>query len=225
MRHWLIPTAKPSERCIMLDASGLLKMVRNLAWVGVVVALAALALGFWRADQAQRQTSLSDVSQLVGGPFELTDNKGRKITEKDFLGRPLLVFFGFTHCPDVCPTTLFEATTWLKALGSDADRLQVLFVSVDPARDTQELLDTYLQAFDSRIRAATGTKAQIDAMVQAYKAIYRFVPTSAGNYTVDHTALIFMMDGRGRFVGTIDYHEKQEVALQKLKRLISIASL
>lgn len=205
----------------MLDASGLLKMVRNLAWMGVVVATGALALGFWRADQVQQNASMSDVSQLVGGPFELTDNKGRKITEKDFLGRPLLVFFGFTHCPDVCPTTLFEATTWLKALGSDADRLQVLFVSVDPARDTQELLDTYLQAFDRRIRAATGTKMQIDAMVQAYKATYRFVPTSAGNYTVDHTALMFMMDGKGRFVGTIDYHGKQEIALQKLRRLLA----
>lgn len=135
------------------------------------------------------------------------------------------MIFGFTHCPDVCPTTLFEATSWLKSLGSDADQLQVLFVSVDPARDTQELLDTYLQAFDPRIRAATGTKAQIDAMVQAYKATYRFVPTSAGNYTVDHTALMFMLDSRGRFVETIDYHEKQEVALQKLKRLISISSL
>jgi len=216
---------KTGRRLIMLDASSLLKIVRNIAWVGVVVALVAFGLGYWRANQLQSGNSPADVSQLVGGPFELTDSKGRKITEKDFLGRPLLVFFGFTHCPDVCPTTLFEATTWLKALGSDADRLQVLFVSVDPARDTQELLDTYLQAFDSRIRAATGTKAQIDAMVQAYKATYRFVPTSAGNYTVDHTALMFMLDSRGRFVGTIDYHEKQEVALQKLKRLISISSL
>ena len=209
----------------MLDASGLLKIVRNIAWIGVMVATVALGLGFWRADQAEKITTTSNVSQLVGGPFELVDNKGQKIAERDFLGRPLLVFFGFTHCPDVCPTTLFEATSWLKSLGSDADQLQVLFVSVDPARDTQELLDTYLQAFDPRIRAATGTKAQIDAMVQAYKATYRFVPTSAGNYTVDHTALMFMLDSRGRFVGTIDYHEKQEVALQKLKRLISISSL
>lgn len=204
----------------MLDASNLLKIVRNIAWFGVVVAVAALGIGYWRANQPQPGNSPADVSQLVGGPFELTDSKGRTITEKDFLGRSLVVFFGFTHCPDVCPTTLFEATTWLKVLGPDADRLQVLFVSVDPGRDTPELLDTYLQAFDPRIRAATGTKAQIDSMVQAYKATYRFVPTSAGNYTVDHTALMFMLDGKGRFVGTIDYHEKQNIALQKLGNLL-----
>lgn len=204
----------------MLDASSLLRIVRNIAWVGVAVVVAAFGVGYWKANQPHSDNAPAGVSQLVGGPFELTDNKGRKITEKDFLGRSLVVFFGFTHCPDVCPTTLFEATTWLKVLGPDADRLQVLFVSVDPGRDTPELLDTYLQAFDPRIRAATGTKAQIDAMVQAYKATYRFVPTSAGNYTVDHTALMFMLDGKGRFVGTIDYHEKQDIALQKLGNLL-----
>lgn len=221
MRLWLIRMAKTGRHFIMPDASGLLKIIRNIAWAGVLVAMIAFGISYWKANQPQQGNAPLKVSQLVGGSFVLTDSKGQTITEKDFLGRPFLVFFGFTHCPDVCPTTLFEASTWLKSLGSDADRLQVLFVSVDPGRDTPELLNTYLQAFDPRIKAATGTKSQIDAIVQSYKATYRIVPAGTGNYTVDHTALMFMMDSKGRFFGTIDYHEKTEIALEKLRRLLS----
>jgi protein SCO1/2 len=129
------------------------------------------------------------------------------------------VFFGFTHCPDVCPTTLVEITTLLQAVGRDADRIQVLFVSVDPQRDTPELLSQYLQSFDARILAASGSKEQIDAMVAAYRATYRFVPTSGDGYTVNHTASMFMMDSQGRFIGTIDFHEDREMALAKIRRL------
>jgi protein SCO1 len=200
-----------------------LKIIRYIAWGGVAVLGAfasALALGWWHVDGPGRPAVVrQEPTTAIGGPFSLTDHGRDTITERSFLGRPFLVFFGFTHCPDVCPTTLFETTAWLQAAGRDADRIQVLFVSVDPRRDTPELLSQYLQSFDPRIIAASGTKEQIDAMVAAYRATYRFVPTSGDGYTVDHTASMFMMDSKGRFVGTIDFHENRETALAKIKRL------
>ena len=200
-----------------------LKIIRYVAWGGVAVfgTLAlALALGWWQVDGPGRPVVVrQEPTTAIGGPFTLTNHRREVITERSFLGRPFLVFFGFTHCPDVCPTTLVEITTWLQAVGRDADRIQVLFVSVDPQRDTPELLSQYLQSFDARILAASGSKEQIDAMVAAYRATYRFVPTSGDGYTVDHTASMFMMDSQGRFIGTIDFHEDREMALAKIRRL------
>lgn len=200
-----------------------LRIVRYIAWAGVAIlgpVAVALVLGWWQVDGPARPSmACQQPATAIGGPFVLTDHRRETITEKTFLGRPFLVFFGFTHCPDVCPTTLFETTAWLRAAGTEADRIQVLFVSVDPQRDTPELLSHYLQSFDPRIVAATGTKEQIDAMIAAYRATYSFVPTGGDGYTVDHTASMFLMDSTGRFVGTIDYHENRETALAKIRRL------
>lgn len=124
----------------------------------------------------------------VGGPFRLTKQDGALLSDADLKGRPFAVFFGFTHCPEVCPTTLWEMSEALRQLDSTADDLRVLFVSLDPARDTPEMLKTYLQSFDARIVGLTGAQAEVEAVAKAYRVYWRKVPTADGDYTLDHTA-------------------------------------
>jgi protein SCO1/2 len=205
----------------------LLKTIRIAAWAAVGIASLlgfALALGWWQVDGPGRR-DLSGGLEIkglpqIGGPFTLVDHTGRTITEKDIMGRPALVFFGFTHCPDVCPTTLLAITNRLKALGQAGDRLQVLFITADPERDTPEQMALYLQSFDPRIIGLSGTREQVDRAVAAYKAVAKKVPLAGGGYNVDHTASVFMMDSAGRFAGLIDHHESQEMAVAKMRRLV-----
>ena len=155
----------------------------------------------------------------IGGPFRLTSHEGKAFTDEDLKGKPFAVFFGFTHCPEVCPTTLYDLTQDLEALGKDADRMRVAFITVDPAQDTPELMKTYLASFDPRIVGLTGTEEEIAAVAKAYKVYYRKVPTESG-YTMDHTATILLMDSRGEFYGTSNFQESQEVRREKLRQLI-----
>jgi protein SCO1/2 len=155
----------------------------------------------------------------IGGPFKLTTQDGKPFTDENLKGKPFAVFFGFTHCPEVCPTTLYDLTQDLAALGKDADNLSVAFVTVDPARDTPELLKTYLASFDPRIVGLTGTEEEIAAVAKAYKVYYRKVPTDS-DYTMDHTATIFLMDSRGDFYGTSNFQESQDIRRGKLKKLV-----
>ena len=155
----------------------------------------------------------------IGGPFRLTSHEGRAFTDQDLKGKPFAVFFGFTHCPEVCPTTLYDLTQDLEALGRDADKMRVAFITVDPARDTPELMKTYLASFDPRIVGLTGTEDEIAAVAKAYKVYYRKVPTDS-DYTMDHTATILLMDSRGEFYGTSNFQESQEVRREKLRKLI-----
>ena len=155
----------------------------------------------------------------IGGPFRLTSHEGKAFTDEDLKGKPFAVFFGFTHCPEVCPTTLYDLTQDLESLGKDADRMRVAFITVDPAQDTPELMKTYLASFDPRIVGLTGTEEEIAAVAKAYKVYYRKVPTESG-YTMDHTATILLMDSRGEFYGTSNFQESQEVRREKLRQLI-----
>ncbi|CAH1656378.1 SCO family protein [Chelatococcus asaccharovorans] len=155
------------------------------------------------------------VTSSVGGPFTLTSQDGRTVTEKDLRGAPFLVFFGFTHCPDVCPTTLFEASELLRAAGSQGDKLRILFVTVDPERDTPEVMKSYLSAFDPRIIGLSGSPEAIAAIVKSYKVYARKVPTSDG-YTMDHTAMVYLMDAKGRFVNGFDLKRAPDVAAKDL---------
>ncbi|GEO17894.1 SCO family protein [Microvirga aerophila] len=155
----------------------------------------------------------------IGGPFKLTTQDGKPFTDENLKGKPFAVFFGFTHCPEVCPTTLYDLTQDLAALGKDADNLRVAFVTVDPARDTPELLKTYLASFDPRIVGLTGTEEEIAATAKAYKVYYRKVPTDS-DYTMDHTATIFLMDSKGDFYGTSNFQESQDIRRGKLKKLV-----
>ncbi|MCP4380046.1 MAG: SCO family protein [Hyphomicrobiales bacterium] len=185
---------------------------------GSVVALTILA----DTDQVAVAKQGTGVAS-VGGPFTLTDEDGNRVTEADFIGKPTAMFFGFTFCPEVCPTTLFELTGYIEKLGPDADKLNYVFVSVDWERDGPAELATYISAFDERIRGLSGTEAEIAAVAKAYRVFYRRVPTDDGDYTVDHTASVYLMDSEGQFVGTISYDEDPDNALAKLKRLAEAA--
>ena len=160
----------------------------------------------------------------IGGPFSLVDHHGKAVTEREYLGKPTLVFFGFTFCPDVCPTTLLELTDRLRELGTDADRLNVLFITVDPERDTPEQLALYLSSFDPRIIGLSGTEQNVAKVMTEYRAFARKVPLKDGGYTMDHTATVYMMNKNGQFVGLMNYQEPEATARAKLRRLLDDAA-
>ena len=155
----------------------------------------------------------------VGGPFNLVDQNSKPITDQDMKGRPFLVFFGFTHCPDVCPTTLFEVSEIFRALGPEAKDVRALFVTVDPERDTPEVLKDYLSSFDPRIIGVTGDEAAIAAVEKAYRVYAKKVPTDGGDYTMDHTAIVYLMNKDGRFVAPFNMKRRPEEAAADLQAL------
>ncbi|MGQ4273884.1 SCO family protein [Terrihabitans sp. B22-R8] len=157
----------------------------------------------------------------VGGAFSLTDHRGQRISDADLKGRPYALFFGFTHCPDVCPTALFELSLILKELGDEANDLRILFVSVDPERDTEQVLANYVAAFDPRITGLRGTPEETAAIARAFKAVYRRVPLDSESYTMDHTALVYLMDRRGQFFDSVDYRADQATQIARFRRLIA----
>lgn len=157
----------------------------------------------------------------VGGPFALTTHEGGRLASEDLRGRPWVLFFGFAHCPDVCPTTLFELTGALAALGPEGEEVTALFVTVDPERDTQELLAAYMDAFDNRITALRGTTQETATVARAFRATYRKVPLEGGSYTMDHTAIIYLMDRDGNLFDRIDYLEDFDTQVEKLRRLLA----
>lgn len=158
----------------------------------------------------------------IGGPFRLVAHTGAVLDSRDLSGKPLIVFFGFTHCPDVCPTALATLSQDLRDLGPDADRLQAVFVTVDPERDTWEALAQYMRAFDPRILALTGTPEEIKAVTKDYKVFSEKVPTASGDYTMNHTASVFLMDREGRLKSTIAQGESREAAMMKLRLLLGL---
>ncbi|MGE0752309.1 MAG: SCO family protein [Variibacter sp.] len=156
----------------------------------------------------------------VGGAFKLTDQNGATVTDADLKGKPFLVFFGFTHCPDVCPTTLFEVSEVMRALGPKADGVRALFVTVDPDRDTPKALKDYLSSFDPHLIGLTGDQAAIDQISKAYRVYAKKVPTKDGDYTMDHTALVYLMDKQGHFVAPFNLKRKPEEAAADLSRYL-----
>jgi protein SCO1/2 len=156
----------------------------------------------------------------IGGPFQLTDQSGQTVTEKSLQGRPTLIFFGFTHCPDVCPTALFEISELLHAMGNDADRVNAYFVSVDPERDSKEAIKDYLSSFDPHLKGLTGDPEAIAKVLSAYRVYAKKVPLKDGDYTMDHTALTYLMDRDGKFVAPFNLNRPPEVAAAELKKYL-----
>jgi protein SCO1 len=156
----------------------------------------------------------------VGGPFNLVDQNSKPITDKDMNGHPFLVFFGFTHCPDVCPTTLFEVSEILRALGPGAKDVRALFITVDPERDTPKVLKDYLSSFDPRVIGVTGDEASIAAVIKAYRVYAKKVPQDGGGYTMDHTAIVYLMGKDGRFVTPFNMKRRPNEAAEDLKRYL-----
>ena len=157
-------------------------------------------------------------SAAIGGPFSLVDQDGKPITDANFKGKPFLVFFGYTHCPDICPTTLFEVSEVFRALGNDADKTAGLFVTVDPERDTPAVMKDYLSSFDPHLRGATGTLQQVAAAEKGYRVYAKKVPAKDGDYSMDHTALVYLMDKRGDFVAPFNLQRKPSEAAADLRR-------
>jgi protein SCO1 len=158
----------------------------------------------------------------IGGPFTLVDDTGATVTEKNIAGKPYVMYFGYTFCPDVCPTTLLDLSRWIKKLGPDADRLNYVFVTVDPERDTVQSMHAYLSSFDKHIRGYSGTPAEIAQIAKEYRVYYKKVPTEDGGYTMDHTAVLYLMGPDGKLVTAIPYQEDDASAIAKLKNLAAL---
>lgn len=170
--------------------------------------------------RARDDGGLSEPLASIGGPFVLTDTDGKPFDSVSLAGKPFAVFFGFTHCPEVCPTTLNDLTLAFNELGDKANELRAVFVTVDPERDTPQALKDYLQSFDARILALTGSADEIAKVAKLYRVYYAKQPTSDGSYTMDHTALVYLMNRDGKFVGTLDFHEDPDVRVKKLEKLL-----
>lgn len=198
-----------------------LRLLQTALWA--VALTAAGMFGLYSAGvigAGAQHTATAPAVAEIGGSFRLTSHKAATVTDRDFKGKPFAVFFGFTHCPEVCPTTLFELSELLKELGPEANKITPVFITVDPERDTKEVLSEYLQAFDPRIIGLTGTEAEVDAAARAYKAYRRKVPSGENNYTMDHTAIVYLMNREGRMANSLDGHKPRETRLRKLQRLI-----
>lgn len=195
-----------------------LRAFRLTVWAAIVVLgwFVIVSTQLTGADPAS-ETSIG--APKVGGPFSLVSHTGKRVDNRSLAGRPYLVFFGFTNCPEICPTTLFELTDLITALGPVADGFETLFITVDPERDTQEVLARYMTSFDSRILALRGTAAETTSALKAFSAYAKKVPLEAGGYTMDHTAGVFLVKADGGFGGMMDIHEPRETRLEKLRRL------
>ncbi|AXU20494.1 SCO family protein [Novosphingobium sp. THN1] len=185
------------------------------AGVSVLIALAVIYdRGHPPGDPASQYAS------AFGGPFVLTAPDGSSVTDKTLAGKPYAIFFGFTRCPDVCPTSLARMARLRKQLGPDGAKFNIVFVSVDPGHDKPADIGNYVALFGTPIIGLTGTEAQLAQIKKGYGVYSAKVPQPGGDYTIDHTAAIYLMTARGEFSGTIDAHEPDATALAKLKRLI-----
>lgn len=181
----------------------------------------ALFVGWWQVDGpgapepvGQRPLALSAMD------FSLTDHEGNEVGPETLIGHPSMVFFGFTYCPDVCPTTLSDISGWLDDLGEEAEEMNVVFITVDPERDTVEVMAEYADYFHPSIRGWTGPEEEVARAVKGFRARYERVPIAGGSYTMNHTASVFLFNAAGRFVTMIDYHEPRDIAVPKIKRAL-----
>lgn len=188
-------------------------MMRSIL-VGILLIMVA-GVGWLTFDWYRGQNA----GEAYGAPFTLVDQDGAEITEAAFRGTPSAVFFGFTHCPEVCPTTLFELDGWLKQLGDEGKDINAFFVTVDPERDTPEVIGSYVTNVSDRITGISGDPEKVLAMVKSFGIYWKKVDLENGDYTMDHTASVMLLDRAGDFAGTIAYGENPETAVAKLKRL------
>ena len=191
--------------------------------IGGLVAGSALALVAVR--QQTPPTPSTPATQttgkaLIGGPFSLTDQTGKRVTEKDFLGRYMLVFFGFTNCPDICPSGLQVMSAALDKLGSKADIVTPVFITLDAARDTPEKLKAYVKSFHPRLVGLTGSEAEVAAAAKAYRVYFQKIDDdkTPGSYTYDHAAIIYLMGKDGTFVTHIPHTTDVEQVVDALNK-------
>ncbi|QEE44225.1 SCO family protein [Rhizobium sp. WL3] len=197
-----------------------MKTVRVVLWAAVVVMAGVLGWLTYQVTQSKEQIAEAP----FGVPFQLVDQNGQPITEQALRGKPTALFFGFTHCPEVCPTTLFELDGWLKTVDPDANGLQAYFVTVDPERDTPAILGQYISNVTDRVKGIAGDPADVAEVVKGFRVYAKKIPLDEaqpdGDYTMDHTASVFLLDADGRFKGTIAYGENPDTAIKKLENLM-----
>ena len=207
------------------DANPGWRWLRIGLWVAAGLGVAALLFGI---QTTNRQAETRSYGAMFGGPFTPTDTAGRTVTEASLKGRPYAIFFGFTRCPEVCPTTLSTLTRLHQALykaaeprGKAAAPLHIVFVSVDPGHDTPASLGTYLASFPIPVTGLTGTPEQLARIEKAYAVYVKKVPLEGGDYTIDHTASVYLMDANGRFVTTLGYDDSEADKLTILRRFLA----
>ena len=194
-------------------------MLRFIRIAGLVAAaLLAAVTGYVYLTRGEAVVSVAD----IGGPFRLASANGGVVDSRDLAGKPYAVFFGFTRCPEVCPTTMAEMSAALTELGDQGRDLRVFFVTVDPERDTAAFLKDYLSSFDPRIEALVPSAEELAVMARDFRAFYAKSPTSDGGYTMDHTATVFLMNREGKLASTISYGEEQASRMAKLRKLLGV---
>jgi protein SCO1/2 len=194
-----------------------LSRFRMILWgLVVVAALGATALFVFAPPRNPATTGLG------GGTYSLVDGSGAKVDQTMLTGHPSLLFFGYTHCPDVGPTTMAEMADWFGQLGADAKNLKAYFVTVDPERDTPEVVGDYVGWLDGKVTAITGSRAEIDKIIAAWKVLGEKVGTG-DDYTMNHTASVFLVNAEGGFEGTIAYGEDSSTAVAKIRKLVGAA--
>lgn len=191
--------------------STLILIAFALALVGIVGATVAFL------PRGDRPASLS----VVGGPFRLESSKGGVVDAQALKGKPFLVFFGFTQCPNVCPTTLADLGSLLDEFGARGGDLQAYYITLDPERDTPEVMREYMASFTDRITGLTGTPQEIERVARDYRAFVKKVPLPGGDYTLEHTLMVYMMDRNGGFAGPLDLNAGHPLALEQLRKLVS----
>jgi len=200
----------------------MLKFIRYGSIALIVVLAVAIGAKTFLSNPQQASRSVAGIK--LGMPMTLTSSDGEMVNESSFQGKPQAMHFGFTHCPDICPATLWDMQDWIETLGAElAEEIHFSMISVDPERDTPELLQSYMTAFDPRIKAYTAGVEQTPDILKSYRIYAKKIPdeTDPTVYNVDHTSSVLLLDSQSRMVGTISYMENPEVAVQKLKNLIN----
>jgi len=196
------------------------KRLRYILWIGV--ALAALVLGYLLLSPAPQNHSGSGKSVAgshFGGPFTLVGADGQPFSSGQLAGKPYVLYFGYTRCPDTCPTTLNRLVHLRRQVGLGDDSFKIVFITVDPERDGPKEVGSYQKAFGAPIIGLTGSPAQIDQVNKEYGIFSQKVPEASGDYSVDHTATVLLFDRDGKFAGTIAPDEPDTAALGKLRNL------
>ena len=196
-----------------------MRRLRIILWFLVALALAAFAFLMLRPVQETPAQQQPLAISSIGGPFTLTGSDGKPFSSASLAGKPYAIFFGFTHCPDVCPTTLARMVRLRQQLGARDRPFEILFVTVDPERDGPAEVGKYAELFNSPVTGLTGSPAQIDQVKKQFGIFSQKVPDSSGGYSVDHTSTVLLFDRKGDFSGTIAPEEGDSAARAKLKRI------
>ena len=189
--------------------------------IGLWVVVAIVAVGAGGLALLRPQPNAATASTFGQASFNLVDQNNNPVDETAFTGHPSLLFFGFTHCPEVCPTTMGEMASWFEALGDEGKDLRAYFVTIDPERDTPSVLGDYVSWVSDRITGFTGSPEEVAKLAKGWGVFYEKVPLEGGGYTMDHTASVFLLNSKGEFEGTIAYREDEAAVMDKIHNLLA----